>query len=412
MKTKNILLAFLISLFFSSGAYAINAPVVRDIPAKVNANYFTLTIYTELGAKIAVTGGPAQVAPVTDGEGLDDEEDGTVEVKVKLAQETVNTFSIIAEKNGEFSDSVIVTINETSEGTPPGTGDITPPEAPVLNPIPDFVSSKEYIITGTAEPYANIYARIPLGEALGSTQADASGNFQFLVPLKENQTNRFNISAEDEAGNEGPATQAIIRMSVDLVEPPEEETLDLDTSAQIFFNDVEGHWAESYIESLYLDEVISGKSEGIFDPDGQITRAELTKIAILAFGYSVNIAVEEHPFSDVPKTAWFAPYVEEAKRTGIVQGYPSGGFGPNDYITRAATLKILLEAAEIDTAGLTPDFPDVPIDAWFAPYVAYAQQNGVVSGYDDGYFHPERNVTRAQVAKMVVKILELVNSDQ
>jgi hypothetical protein len=194
---------------------------------------------------------------------------------------------------------------------------------------------------------------------------------------------------------------------VDLPEPVTEPEPDLTTSAQIFFGDIEGHWAELYIEQLYEDDVVSGKSLGVFDPNGLITRAELTKIAILAFGYSVNTTVEEHPFSDVPRNSWYAPYIEEAKIRGIVDGYPSGGFGPNDFITRDAALKIILSAAMVKGIAPAPDFPDVPTDSWFADYVGYAQANSIVGGYLDGLFHPEKNITRAEVAKIVVKVLQM-----
>jgi hypothetical protein len=411
MKYQNYFLSLLLSLSIGAGpVLAINAPIVRNIPPEVDADTYTLTIYTEEGAKATVTGGPSQIAPVTDGAG-DDLQDGQVEVMVGLKQNTVNRYSIVVEKNGEVSDSVIVELNEVSKNSS-GSGDTTAPPAPTLNPIPEFVSSREYIITGTTEPFANIYGRTVEGESLGSSQADENGFFQFTVPLEENKTNRYNISAEDEAGNEGPATQAVIRMSVDLNEPAEPEPPKLETSAQQFFNDTKGHWAEAYINQLYQTDVVSGKSEGIFDPDGLITRAELTKIALLAFGHSVNTDVDTHPFSDVPRNSWFAPYVEEAKRLGFVSGYETGGFGPNDYVNRAAALKILLGAADVEMEETVVSFPDVPGDSWFADYIGVAKVNDIVSGYSDGNFHPERNITRAQVAKMVVKILNLKDSSE
>jgi len=401
MKTKNFIIALLAIFIFPVNVFAINAPLVDEPPSSIDANYYTLTVRTELGAKISVVGGPANIAPVTDGVGSDIK-DGVVKIMVGLAQNAANTFSITAEKNGDTSSSVTVTINEATGAE----GGIDYPEPPTLNTIPAFVSTAQYIISGTAEPNVNIYVRKTDGTVAGTTQANSSGYFQVKVDLEENKTNRFNVSAENEDGYEGLATQAIIRQALDLPEEEVQPEPELYTSAQIFFNDVEGHWAEIYIEQLYEAEVVSGKSEGIFDPNGNITRAELTKIAILAFGYSVNTNVDEHPFSDVPRNSWYAPYIEEAKNQGIVEGYPTGGFGPNDFITRAAALKIILGAAKIDASGSVPDFSDVPLDAWFAEYVGYAQANNIVGGYGDGTFRPGNNITRAEVAKIVVKVLE------
>ncbi|MBU0727328.1 S-layer homology domain-containing protein [Patescibacteria group bacterium] len=399
---KLILISLFTLLAFPLSTFAINAPTVDEPPSSVDADYYTLTIYTEPGAKISVVGGPSQLAPVTDGIGIDEEEDGVVEFMVGLAQETVNTFSITAEVNGNTSDSVIISVNETSGGF--SSGDTTPPDVPILNEIPEFVDAITYIITGEAEPDANVNARTTDGELVGSGQTNEDGFFQITVPLEEFQTNRFNISAEDEFGNESSAVQALIRHSVDL---EGEQEVELVTSAQVFFEDTDGHWAEDYINDLYEQEVVSGKEEGIFDPNGYITRAELTKIAMLAFGHSVNTNVNEHPFSDVPMNSWFAPYVEEAKRLGVVEGYPSGGFGPNDYITRAAALKIIIESAGYAVIGAIEHFPDVPVNAWYSSYVTFAYENDIVGGYEDGTFGPANYITRAQVAKIVVKVLEM-----
>ncbi|MBU0577424.1 S-layer homology domain-containing protein [Patescibacteria group bacterium] len=405
MKTKNLIISLAIALIFPLTAFAIGVPLFDEPPTSVDADSYTFTFYTEEGAKISVLGGPAFIAPVTDGFDPDGEANGTVEVTVGLAQNQENTFSITAEINEQTSDSVMVTINEVSSSA--GEGDTTPPDAPFINEIPEFVDAIEYIITGETEPYANVTAVLTDGTIVGSLQADSRGIFQFLVDFEEDKTNRVNITAEDEAGNVSPATQAVIRQSVDLPEEEEaEEEEELFTSAQVFFEDIQGHWAQNYIEALYEEDVVSGKTETIFEPNGYITRAELTKIAILAFGYSINTSVDEHPFSDVPRNSWFAPYVEEAKRLEIIEGYPSGGFGPNDYITRAAALKIIIEASEIDFSGYTPDFPDVDTSSWYAPYVGYAQANGIISGYPDGTFGPGNYITRAAVAKIVVNMME------
>jgi len=59
---------------------------------------------------------------------------------------------------------------------------------------------------------------------------------------------------------------------------------------------------------------------------------------------------------------------------------------------------------------MTPDFPDVSADAWYAQYVGFAQEEGIVSGYGDGTFGPANNMTRAQVAKVVIKLLEYLDA--
>lgn len=408
MKKLTLILAVVAFFSYSLNAFAINAPLLGNIPSSVEGDTYILTIYVQDGAKVSVVGGPSQLAPVTDGEG-NDMEDGVVQVEVPLIRNTTNSFSITAQLNDDISDAVTVKVKEVSV---PVAGALPVPNPPVLNPVPEFVDASEYIITGTAQANTNIYARTPDGEVVGSGRSGTNGKFQITVPLKLEATNRINVSAENEDGVEGNATQAVIRQTVQWQGEPIEEKPALTTSGQLFFGDTRGHWAESYINQLYQDQVVSGKSDGVFDPDGLITRAELTKIAILAFGHSISTKVSAHPFQDVPLNSWFAPYVDEAKRLGFVSGYDTGGFGPNDFVTRAAALKILLGAAGLDASGMSSDFPDVPHDAWFANHVGFAHTNGIVNGYADGRFGPGDSMTRAQVAKVVIKLLEFLESQE
>ncbi|EKD29282.1 MAG: S-layer protein, partial [uncultured bacterium (gcode 4)] len=88
---------------------------------------------------------------------------------------------------------------------------------------------------------------------------------------------------------------------------------------------------------------------------------------------------------------------------GVIDGYDDGNFYPNNTVNRAELLKILVEGL-----GLTSDpdeykdcFPDVD-DDWYAKYVCYAKEEGWVSGYSDGYFHPEDTVNKVEAVKMLL----------
>lgn len=400
MKKIIFLTVFLLTLALPSGVLALAAPTV-SAPSKIDADFYTFTISVPVGSTVSVLGGPSFIPPATDGAGSD-ELDGEVEVMVGLAQEQVNVFSITAEREGEFSDSVEVTIRETSSasGGQGSQGDTTAPDAPALQDIDNPVVAYQYTIKGSCEADANIYVRDTEGNVVGSTQANSKGIFQVTVDLETGKTNRLNVSAEDAAGNEGPAAQAMIQ----AVQPdfPQEKA-----ASDCPFKDVEGHWAEDYICTMYEEEIVRGRTETTFDPNANITRAELTKIALNTFGHSVYSAVSEPPFPDVPVTAWYAPYVQTAKEMAIVGGFPDGTFGPDKPITRAATMKILVVASELDDVGYTADFPDVKDEDWFSKYVGFAQENDVVGGYADGKFHPDSLITRAEVAKIAMKLLEL-----
>lgn len=187
------------------------------------------------------------------------------------------------------------------------------------------------------------------------------------------------------------------------------------------FNDIAGHWAENYIKDIAAMGIVNGKSEGKFAPNDLMTRAELTKVAVNAFNITYVDPVPEQPFIDVRTDVWYAPYIKAAKDKGIVQG-DGDRFNPNDPITRAEVLKILIEGAGFSEVhenfqanysskpGWTyVFFPDVPMAEWYARYVAYARDFEIAGGYDDGNFRPGNSITRAEVAKIVMNVLDLLD---
>ena len=190
------------------------------------------------------------------------------------------------------------------------------------------------------------------------------------------------------------------------------------------FNDIQGHWAETYIDNIASMGIVSGKRDGVFAPNDYITRAEMTKIAVNAFKFQISEIVYSKPFLDVSTGAWYTPYIQSAKDNGVVQG-TDGRFKPDNNISRAEALKILIEAAGfIDVYENYQQnyasnegwwyvfFPDVSIGEWYARYVAYAKDFGIVGGYNDNTFRPGNPITRAEVAKIVTKVLDMVEVEE
>jgi hypothetical protein len=192
--------------------------------------------------------------------------------------------------------------------------------------------------------------------------------------------------------------------------PVEESVFTLHYAAQktveeVNFLDIKDHWAESYINTIAEQGIVSGKTPTSFAPDVYITRAELTKMAINAFGFTLPTVATGKSFADVELDQWYAPYIQVAKENGIVQGY-GADFRPNQPINRVEALKILLVIAQLDSDNTTTtDFSDTEDGAWYIKYVNAAQENGIVSGYGDGTFRPGNYITRAEVAKIVAKVL-------
>jgi hypothetical protein len=149
--------------------------------------------------------------------------------------------------------------------------------------------------------------------------------------------------------------------------------------------------------------VISGYEDGTFKPERSITRAELTKIALLINGY-VPATVDQTStsrFPDVLPEKWYNGYINKATTLGIVDGYEDGTFRPEASVTRAEAVKILLRSAGLGTESIDVVlYPDVTKEDWYYSYVAYATLNHIVDGFIDGRFGPNMPITRAEAAKI------------
>ncbi len=120
-----------------------------------------------------------------------------------------------------------------------------------------------------------------------------------------------------------------------------------------------------------------------------------------AVAYFITLTGHPH-FSDVPPDSWEADPVAYLVGKGVLSGYADGTFHPNADITRAQFAKMLVSAEGWAlVTPQTPTFADVPATFWGYSYVETAVAHGVIAGYPDGTFRPNADLTRAQLAKMV-----------
>ena len=106
------------------------------------------------------------------------------------------------------------------------------------------------------------------------------------------------------------------------------------------------------------------------------------------------------PFVDVSENAWFYNAVAYAYHNGLMSGTSGNTFSPDNTLTRAMIVQVLYAMEGAPAAGQSA-FTDVPENAWYADAVNWAAENGIVSGYGNGLFGPEDNVTREQVATIL-----------
>ena len=116
--------------------------------------------------------------------------------------------------------------------------------------------------------------------------------------------------------------------------------------------------------------------------------------------------VPEISFQDVPSDAWYAEYVTYLAEKSIVSGKTENTFAPNDFVTRAEFVKIIAGVAGADvTSAAGSSFSDVDAGAWYAPYVAWAAENGIVTGSGDK-FNPNSRITRQDMAVIIDRYVE------
>jgi hypothetical protein len=132
----------------------------------------------------------------------------------------------------------------------------------------------------------------------------------------------------------------------------------------------------------------------------------LTKIVVLALGWSLNDCPSTGHFSDVPVDSAFFCFVEAAYSHNVISGYGDGTFRPNNNVTRGQLSKVVVLAMNwTDTCPSTGHFTDVPPGDPFFCFVETAFEHTVISGYSDGTFRPGNSATRGQIAKIVYEAI-------
>jgi len=99
-----------------------------------------------------------------------------------------------------------------------------------------------------------------------------------------------------------------------------------------------------------------------------------------------------------------ALYINYLAKRGLVSGYPDGSFHPSQGLSRAEAACIMVRAAGIQVNPGVTAFNDVEVDYWASTSIAAAASAGLVAGYSDGNFHPEENITRAQGISMILRL--------
>lgn len=174
------------------------------------------------------------------------------------------------------------------------------------------------------------------------------------------------------------------------------------------YSDIDNYgWALESIIGLTNAGIVNGMGDNEFNPAGNVTREQFCKMVVQLFGVSVNDT--DTDFSDVDPDAWYAPYITAAVQAGYVQGQSDDYFGVGESIMRQDMATILYRAANKTGDGVILDFTD---EASIAQYARDAVSElvglDIMNGYEDGSFKPRGSATRAEAAKVIWGIYQIL----
>ena len=183
------------------------------------------------------------------------------------------------------------------------------------------------------------------------------------------------------------------------------------------FTDITGHWAADNILFAASRGLLSGTSDTTFSPDTGMTRG----MFVTALGRLAGINPDSYQtgkFTDVKADGYYAPYVNWAAQTGIVEGVTDTTFAPDTNINREQMAVIMKNYA----AKLGYDLPqtlkavtfadNTQISSWAKDAVKSMQQAGILAGKNENKFDPKGTATRAEVATVLRRFVEIVIDPQ
>lgn len=240
-----------------------------------------------------------------------------------------------------------------------------------------------------------------------------------LIPIRDAVMESLLGTVEEPPEDETPPVNeketSKKELSVQTVEP----IITSPTPVTSNFTDIKGHWAEDHINDAWQKGLVSGLNPYQFAPDRQITRAEFAALILQANGQQYGQYTTSQ-FYDVPTNAWYNNVVNKSVELGIMAGYSSTQFGPQDPITREQMAVIISRTLQLQNSGsklidnetdlVLAAFADQSsISAWAREGVALALVNEIVTGRTAAQFAPASSATRAEAAVMILKMHSMLN---
>lgn len=177
------------------------------------------------------------------------------------------------------------------------------------------------------------------------------------------------------------------------------------------YSDIAGHPDASYIQEYSEQGLVNGYPDGTFLPNSPITRAEVAALVNRLDLPAVNQKTGN--FSDVPAHEWYYDIIKNTVKTGLVSGYEDNTFQPQKNITRFEAISIvsrLIEGEGADRVKLSyQDSASIP--AWVSPSVKNLYAAGIIDGYDGNAINGNAVITRSEMVRMLDKVMRTYDFD-
>ena len=250
------------------------------------------------------------------------------------------------------------------------------------------ITAKDGYVTLTASPSATIYYTID-----GTTPTTQS--IPYTTPVYQTGYTYKAIAYQN--GRTSPVSTATVL-----------------SNSMVFGDFIASDWFFSAIDKAVGFGIFSGKGNGVFDPNKEITRAEFVTALSNLMGADLSGYTSGSPFTDVTNyNSTMQRAILWAYDKGYVAGFSDGTFHPNDVIQREQMCVILAKAAGLTKKDKSAEFADdAKISGWAKDAVYACRDQALISGVGGNQFDPRATASRAQTCVVTGKLYELFKNSQ
>lgn len=256
-------------------------------------------------------------------------------------------------------------------------------------------------VTTTKDGETTVKVTVPAGVDATNVSIpvkDAKPGTVAVIVKDNGKEELVRMSAKDEAGVvvrlDGSATVKLVDRSKTFVDVPSD------------------YWAEPSVDFVAARELFNGTDETHFTPNGTMTRGMMATVLFRLDG--ARKADSTKNFTDVAAETWYTDAVAWANDRKIVTGYSDGTFGPHDNVTREQLAVMLYRYAKAEglvkeNKAKTLNYADADqVGDWAVEAVSWLTANGIMTGKPGNLVDPKGNASRAEVAAVLERFVELV----